>query len=322
VNPAGSREIAVNDDLKPWFRDAQIRLIADQADGSSAFMGNIYNGERLKVIRLRTVNIKRVLFRNNEHVISIVIAESGRIQGRAAGQAFRTVPNRFAFMLLENEIVDLRLESSETSGLGIQISKDAFEEECSIHGCSKQAIRSLRETVPGHEELLNACARQLLEYSEQRSTRLTWPLESSILSLLAGLVIESEEKGAKQKLENQSPQQAYVEVAIKYFELNMASAITLTDVCRACSVSARTLQVAFNAVMGRSPLLVLHELRLARLRQILLSGVAVNTACRQVGLLPSGRVSGSYKKMFGELPRDTLRKTSDENRDTGRSLEI
>jgi len=37
----------------------------------------------------------------------------------------------------------------------------------------------------------------------------------------------------------------------------------------------------------------------------LLQGLEVGRACESVGLLHSGRISANYKRMFGELPRQT-----------------
>ena len=59
--------------------------------------------------------------------------------------------------------------------------------------------------------------------------------------------------------------------------------------------------------MQRSPLQVLQEMRLTRLNQLLRQRVAVSQACEQVGLMPSGRMAGNYKRMFGELPSETRR---------------
>jgi len=308
VKPANSRETVVSEALRPWIQTVKIRLFGNPEEANSSVEGDIYTSEKLKVIRFKSQKVKRALFRNKSEDITLVIAESGRTRGTAAGQPFTSIPKRFCFMLVDEEVVDLYLDSAEASALGLQISREAFRDECEVHGMNAIDIKVLRDTLPGHEELLTACARQLLEYKEHSNKRLTTPLESSILSLLAGLAIDSEERSTKQPTGSYSPQQAYVDIAISFFEKNIANPITLTDACKTCNVSARTLQVAFNTLMGRSPLQVLHELRLIRLRQLLISGIAVNTACRQVGLLPSGRISGSYKKMFGELPRDTLGK--------------
>jgi transcriptional regulator GlxA family with amidase domain len=65
------------------------------------------------------------------------------------------------------------------------------------------------------------------------------------------------------------------------------------------------LQASFQVVMQRPPLQALLELRLSRLRQLLLKGTEVRVACQQTGLPPSGRMASYYKTMFGELPSQT-----------------
>ena len=51
---------------------------------------------------------------------------------------------------------------------------------------------------------------------------------------------------------------------------------------------------------------MLHEMRLRQLHELLVRRrIKVHEACSQVGLKPNGRLSASYKNIFGELPRQT-----------------
>jgi transcriptional regulator GlxA family with amidase domain len=161
---------------------------------------------------------------------------------------------------------------------------------------------SLADTLPGHESLLLACAKQMI--IPEASALVVEPLEASVFSLLASL-LAAEQKSVPSSLINASTHSRYVQIALSYMEERLAEPITLRDLCNTCCVSARTLQISFQSVMNRPPLQVLHELRLTRLRELLLCGAKVATACKSVGLSPSGRLSASYQSMFGELPRQT-----------------
>ncbi len=65
--------------------------------------------------------------------------------------------------------------------------------------------------------------------------------------------------------------------------------------------------------MGRTPLKVLQEIRFKKFRGLLLQGQDVGRACESVGLQQTGRVSGKYKQIFGELPRETRARAINNN---------
>lgn len=91
-----------------------------------------------------------------------------------------------------------------------------------------------------------------------------------------------------------------------------AERLHVTDLCQAADVSERTLQYAFKEVMGMSPMSYLTRLRLHRVRQSLRAATygstTVTNEALQHGFWHFGDFSHAYKKCFGELPSDTLRK--------------
>jgi AraC family ethanolamine operon transcriptional activator len=84
----------------------------------------------------------------------------------------------------------------------------------------------------------------------------------------------------------------------------------VTDLCRAAGVSERTLQYAFKAVMGLTPVAYLIRLRLHRVRQALLAAppgsTTVSAEALRWGFWHFGEFSRAYRDCFGELPSDTL----------------
>jgi hypothetical protein len=146
----------------------------------------------------------------------------------------------------------------------------------------------------------------LLQLSEQdpgpARERLMRPLEDSILALLGNLVA-----GSRRQTEEpaEHPQQLHVEKAMAFLEGHLGDPLTLADLCRVCNFSARTLQTSFQMVLNRTPVQAVQELRLSRLRELLLQRHDVASACELVGLAASGRMAANYKRMFGELPSQT-----------------
>jgi transcriptional regulator GlxA family with amidase domain len=83
----------------------------------------------------------------------------------------------------------------------------------------------------------------------------------------------------------------------------------VTDLCKAAGVSERTLEYAFKAILGMTPMAYLTRLRLHRVRQALLSappGTMVSTVALKWGFWHFGDFARTYKECFGELPSDTL----------------
>lgn len=87
--------------------------------------------------------------------------------------------------------------------------------------------------------------------------------------------------------------------------------VTVADLCRDFYVSRRTLQNAFHNVVGMSPVAYLRAIRLNGLRRMLrnhASPVAtVQDAAAEWGFWHLSQLACDYKRMFGELPSDSLR---------------
>lgn len=85
----------------------------------------------------------------------------------------------------------------------------------------------------------------------------------------------------------------------------------VTDLCVASGVSERTLQHAFQKVMGMSPIAYLTRLRLHRVRKALQmathGSTTVSAQALKWGFWHFGDFSRAYKNCFGELPSETLR---------------
>jgi transcriptional regulator GlxA family with amidase domain len=78
-------------------------------------------------------------------------------------------------------------------------------------------------------------------------------------------------------------------------------------------VSERTLEVAFNEVMGLTPVSYLTRLRLHRVRRALLAATqassTVSAEAMKWGFWHFGEFSRAYRTCFGELPSDTLQRS-------------
>lgn len=304
----GATHARIDPSLRNWLPDCQIEAKSGSQSGQdSGITGKRYEGETIQLTELNVSGLTRAQVTNHARLLSIAIADFGQCRGSVARRPFSLVAKRFAFVALPDESISFQIDSPRVSGLILQLPLDTLLAECQQHEIDNPDPLALQDSIPGHESLLLACARQLLDLADQPETparkRLQAPLESSILSLLASLVPSRGPKPLTSA--NLQPQSIHVEKAIRYLEQHLADPINLTMICQACNVSARTLQTAFQSVTSRTPLQMLQEMRLTQLRELLLQGIDVRTACSQTGLQPTGRLSASYKRLFGELPRQT-----------------
>jgi len=85
----------------------------------------------------------------------------------------------------------------------------------------------------------------------------------------------------------------------------------MSELCEAANVSERTVQNAFQNIMGMSPLTYLHRLRLHRardeLRKAKSDGTTVTNIAMNWGFWHFGEFSRAYKNCFGEVPSATLK---------------
>lgn len=265
-----------------------------------------YHGDQLTVLKLAAAGITDLRFRNHPDLVSVVIATSGRIRGVAAGRSFTAALNQVSCVLLPDDLLSLTVASDRLAGWLMQLPLGTLHGVCRRQGIPRPDLRLLLDALSGQEPLLIACCEQLLRLSDRPADALrasmAEPLESTLLGLMASVLVAP---GLLPQARLQDAHALHVEHALAYMERHMAEMIALRDLCQACYISARTLQVSFQKVRGCTPLQALQELRLVSLRKLLLNRTELKEACTLVGLPPSGRMAANYKRLFGELPSQT-----------------
>jgi transcriptional regulator GlxA family with amidase domain len=91
----------------------------------------------------------------------------------------------------------------------------------------------------------------------------------------------------------------------------LAEAPQLPEICQAVRASPRSLHASFKAIFNTTPKAYQIALRLDAVRHDLLratAGTTVTSVAMKWGFFQLGRFSGDYRRMFGEGPRDTLRR--------------
>lgn len=108
------------------------------------------------------------------------------------------------------------------------------------------------------------------------------------------------------------PRNAHVRRAVEYVHEHAHLPITSTDLARVASLSLRALQIAFQRAFDLSPNAYIRQVRLDRVRDVLLQGDPATTSIAEVarewGFAHAGRFSATYHLRHGEYPRETLRR--------------
>lgn len=97
----------------------------------------------------------------------------------------------------------------------------------------------------------------------------------------------------------------------EFLEAHAAEPIEMEDVVEVARVPLRTLYHLFRQSLGVTPMQLLRDIRLDRVRQALSEGrpgVTVTTAALDWGFHHLGRFAQQYRERFNETPSETLRR--------------
>jgi AraC family ethanolamine operon transcriptional activator len=147
-------------------------------------------------------------------------------------------------------------------------------------------------------------------------------LEQTLLAAIVGVVADD---GAPSKVPC-AGRRHIVDAAQALMRSRIAEPITVADLCVELGVSRRTLQYSFQEVLEINPVRFLRAMRLNGVRRDLrtASGHAdsVQDIAARWGFWHLGHFVTDYKRMFGELPSETLhcKRPRDLNRSRARVL--
>lgn len=160
---------------------------------------------------------------------------------------------------------------------------------------------------------LRTLLRRTLSYLDAgrfgtNSIRTLDEIENRIAETLVLALVETRSESTRETQRNRS---RVVKVAISHILEHAREAVSVADLCAVSGVSWRTLNRAFKESIGASPKACISAVRLRGARRELrraeptasVAGIANNW-----GFWHMGDFAMNYRREFGELPSDTLRK--------------
>lgn len=170
-----------------------------------------------------------------------------------------------------------------------------------LHRSSLEAIVNLRHFMRGVFDMLGR-QPDLLDNPAMRSM-LRQAAQSHALEVLAG----SEAAPTPAALGAQRAA-ALVAQARAWIEQDPGTPHTVATLCHQLQISRRTLQAAFQQVLGLSPAAYLRAVRLAGARRALRDAGSVTSAAAEWGFWHFSHFAQDYRRMYGELPSSTWRR--------------
>jgi AraC family ethanolamine operon transcriptional activator len=154
--------------------------------------------------------------------------------------------------------------------------------------------------------------RKLLDLVEARPDLLAQPrtrraLEQECVRRVVALIAQS--TGADRTECWSSNRERLVRRADDYMRACLGEPPSLLDLCRELGVSERTLHYAFQEVRGLSPMAYFRAFRLNAVRQELKTApetATVQEIAQRWGFWHPGEFAAAYRRLFGELPSQTL----------------
>jgi AraC-like DNA-binding protein len=274
---------------------------------TKSFVGKTINAARVKTNGLATWQS-----RQPEGSIALSIALAGAYGGTVGARNYASTSNKTSFISLPGEKQNSIIHSEETLGWLINISLERLAKEWQKLLQGDDQYRIATEAFVGHEAFITEAVNHLLWL--KRSEPGPWHADSmeSTQAAILGFVGSRMHAaiGSDASLVGSRSMASYVDAAMAFMESAYLRPLTLGDVCEACHVSARTIQIAFREVRGETPMQSLRRIRLEKMRSLLIEGVNVTVASTKVGLSPTGRTAALYNLAFGEKPSQTADRRS------------
>jgi len=154
-------------------------------------------------------------------------------------------------------------------------------------------------------ELLDRAAAQPDCFAQPELVRL---IEEDCIRRFVGLIAQVSDGGRTER--RTANREQLVRSAEEYMHANVAEPLFVLDLCRKLGVSERTLRYAFQEIRGLSPMAYFKAGRLNAVRLELKAANAdassVYEIARRWGFWHPGEFAADYRRLFGELPSQTL----------------
>lgn len=203
--------------------------------------------------------------------------------------------------------------------LGLVVDAGALDQHAREveHGEVSEALSGSRVLKPRAERLddFRRLLQSVLQSSDVNPTALQFRQTQRVLEqTMLGALISLTAGDAASPPAACASRRHVVDAAKAFMLARISEPITVADLCRELHVSRRTLQYSFQEVLGINPVRFLRAMRLNGSRRDLKAGSRPRDSVQDIaarwGFWHLGHFVTDYKRMFGELPSETLGRSS------------
>jgi AraC family ethanolamine operon transcriptional activator len=209
------------------------------------------------------------------------------------------------------------LTAADYEFLALTVDGDCFRECAAVLGRfdpqERLAGRLAVTPSPARGRALTAHLRDLLDLVEARPNLFAQPqARQTVEQKCVRRVVEvlAQSTGGDRTACWSGSRERLVRRADDYMRAGLGEPLSLLDLCRELGVSERTLHYAFQQVRGLSPMAYFKASRLNAVRQELKATPAGTATVREIarrwGFGHTGEFAAAYRRLFGELPSQTL----------------
>ena len=242
----------------------------------------------------------------------------GSVNGLPVGadRMLRVIPGSRAELVVEAGYESIAVLLSPTMLATHTINRQREEIHCAPHGIELLHTNGInaRRFFDWGKRLTGTAAHHPGLFNDHKDVRAT--VQTELLEMLLAALDTSTVTRHTRSQHACQARNRVVRLAEDFALAQTADRLCVTDLCLATGVSERSLQYAFQEVMGMSPLAYLTRLRLHRVRKELRMGTygstTVSALALKWGFWHFGDFSRAYKDCFDELPSETLRRKSPE----------
>lgn len=172
----------------------------------------------------------------------------------------------------------------------------------------------IRLPSPFHHELTSLIIHLIKQLNHPNATfrnALVGPQAQSLL-LSTMLLTLQHNYTTELKSEASSPKPYYIRKAIAYIKANAELPLSPEDVAQQACISRRAIYAGFRAHLNTTPMAYIRKVKMTHIRDELRRGdpskISVSDIALKYGITHFGNLAANYKRTFGELPSDTLRR--------------
>jgi AraC family ethanolamine operon transcriptional activator len=201
--------------------------------------------------------------------------------------------------------------------VGLTVDGDCFRECAAVLGGfdpdERLAGRLAVTSSPACCRALTAHLRGLLDLVEARPKLFAQPRTRQVVEqecVRCVVEVMAQSTGGDRTACWSSNRERLVRRADDYMQACLRGPLSLLDLCRELGVSERALHYAFQDIRGLSPMAYFQAGRLNAVRQELKAAAAGTATVREIarrwGFGHTGEFAAAYRRLFGELPSQTL----------------